>query len=202
MTLLIFFNNNVAVSYVEHPISMGDLRNSGGVFYRDDARFVVDLTGNRYWWYHNEGKNQFYLTHAVGNESLIDIIYQSALLNKEIDFDKIITDFSWERLLVIPPLARRHPTLIMRDMGLETEPQSISTTINFNSNVVLFIFIDANRVVSYVEYPRYLGDFFSIFSDDPYLMYENGVIFNRYDTKFAFVYEETYDFSRLVHALR
>jgi hypothetical protein len=72
-----------------------------------------------------------------------------------IDFSNL-TLFSWERLYIFPPYTSSEE--IDKVLGTVWLGSRL-TSIESNEGITLLIFTQKSKVVQYLEFPRYLGDF-------------------------------------------
>ena len=89
------------------------------------------------------------------NEELINIIYETAIANTEINFDTVITSFLWEKLFIISPFSI--PSQLFKTY--EIVPQNINTNIEIFDGIALLVFVYNNYVVGFVDYPYRKGNF-------------------------------------------
>ena len=91
------------------------------------------------------------------NKSLISKIESVVKTSSSIDF-KTITDFQWDKLYIITPYGQPENTLKENNIKWINIDKSIEVSDGIN----LIIFTYKGDIVSYVNYPRNLGDFYPL----------------------------------------
>jgi hypothetical protein len=93
---------------------------------------------------------------ALGN-NFVDSVYGSILINEMVDFENM-TDFEWDRMLVIPPYSDFRKVLENNNIRQPARFQ-MSTDTKYSDHAVLLVFVSENRVAAYIDYPISKGSF-------------------------------------------
>jgi len=110
--------------------------------------------------------------------SFIDEVRNSIASSGSIDFD-YIADFMWDELIIIEPYTNVQHVISERNLAVGIS----SSGIEHRDDIALLVFVYQGYLVSYIEYPRYLGDFIDH-------SFEGIRAFNRYNAMFVVSYED------------
>lgn len=103
--------------------------------------------------YFNDLQNDTIFAKIIENEILLKL--NKDLETKTIDFDTL-THFDWDNMVILPPYSI--PDSVGKRLGFSGKVLE-KTGINYRDEINVLVFLNIDKVVRIVEYPRFPGDF-------------------------------------------